>query len=420
MTDAGVTASGRSIGAPLDGVIDDSRVAPLRAEIPLVGKLTYLNSASCSPPPRRVVEAIADYYASMPVNYRSGETPFEKLATSSVDDIRADLAASIGARAEELVFTKNTTEGINIVASGIAWKPGDEVVVTQLEHQSNLIPWMRLSRTTGIRLRYAPLEPDGRVSMPGLRETLNQRTRLLAIHHVSNVLGTIQDVAAAAEAAHAVDAMLLVDAAQSEGRIPVDVGALGCDFLVTCARKGLMGPQGIGFLWGREALLRELEPLAVGGQAAIVIDDMTYGTLELPYQHEAGIPNTAGIIGLGAALDYARTFPVDARAAHVSNLTAMLADELRTIEGLTIHSPLDPDVLAGILSWSVARREPRTIADALYGRAQIVVAAGTCGSPLATSFLGVEGVVRSSLHCFNSFEDVRLLVETTREIVAGH
>jgi cysteine desulfurase/selenocysteine lyase len=214
--------------------------------------------------------------------------------------------------------------------------------------------------------------------------------------------------------------MLLVDAAQSEGRIPVDVGALGCDFLVTCARKGLMGPQGIGFLWGRETLLRELEPLAVGGQAAVAADDTTYRALELPYRHEAGIANTASIIGFGAALDYASTFPVGARAAHVSKLTALLAHELRTIDGLTIHSPLDPDVQAGILSWSVSGREPGTIADALYGRAQIVVAAGTCGSPLATRFLGVEGVVRSSLHCFNTFEEVRLLVETVREIVARH
>jgi cysteine desulfurase/selenocysteine lyase len=181
----------------------------------------------------------------------------------------------------------------------------------------------------------------------------------------------------------------------------------------------MMGPQGIGFLWGREALLAELEPLAVGGQAAVATDDATYLALELPYRHEAGIANTASIVGLGAALKYARTFPVEARAAHVSKLTARLAEELRAIEGLTIHSPLNPEVQAGILSWTVVGREPGAIADALYGRAQIVVAAGTCGSPLAARFLGVKGVVRTSLHCFNSFEDVSLLAQTIREIVAG-
>jgi cysteine desulfurase/selenocysteine lyase len=416
--DADVTTK-RSGGLTLDGAVDDPQVALLRAEIPLLGNLTYLNSASCSPAPRQVVDAMANYYASMPVNYRSGETPFEKRVTTSVDDIRASLAASIGARAANLVFTKNTTEGINMVASGLEWKRGDEIVVTLLEHQSNLIPWMRLVKTKGVRLRYAPLEPDGRVSLNALGDLLSERTRLLALHHVSNLLGTIQDVAGAAEAAHAVGAMLLVDAAQSEGRIPVDVGALGCDFLVTCARKGLMGPQGIGFLWGQEALLSELEPLVIGGQAAVAHDETTYRALELPYRHEAGIASTASIVGFGAALDYERTFPVAARAAHVTKLTTWLADALLTVDGLTIHSPLDPDVQGGILSWSVAGQDPGTIADALYERAQIVVAAGTCGSPLATHFLGVEGVVRSSLHCFNSFEDVRLLVETIREIAAG-
>jgi cysteine desulfurase/selenocysteine lyase len=413
-----VTGTNATSGRAIDAVVGDPGVASLRAEIPLLNNVTYFNSASCSPAPRRVMDAMTDYYASTPVNYRSGKTPFEKRVTRSVDHTRAELAASIGGRPVELVFTKNTTEGINTIASGITWQPGDEIVVTPLEHQSNLIPWLRLARTAGIVLRYAPLEPDGRMSLPALRGTLNERTRLLAIHHVSNVLGTIQDVAGAAEAAHAVDAMVLVDAAQSEGRIPVDVRALGCDFLVTCARKGLMGPQGIGFLWGRETLLAELEPLAVGGQAAVVVDETTYRALELPYRHEPGIANTASIIGIGAALGYAETFPIEARAAYVSNLTQVLAEELRTIDGLSIHSPLGRDVQAGILSWSVAGREPGVIADELFERAQVVVAAGTCGSPLAASFLGVKGVVRSSLHCFNSLEDVRLLVDAIREIAS--
>lgn len=395
----------------------DPLVAEIRADIPLLSTLTYLNSASCSPVPRGVLEAMTEYYVTMPVNYRSGETPFEKRVTGAVDGVRARLAASIGAGSHEVVFTKNTTEAINIVASGIEWRPGDEVVVTPVEHQSNLIPWMRLTRTAGIRLRYAPLEPGGRVDVAALRGSLSDRTRLLAVHHVSNILGTIQDVAEVSGVAQGVGALVLVDAAQSEGRLAVDVGDLGCDFLVTCARKGLMGPQGVGFLWGKEDLLRQLEPLSIGGQAAVAIDDQRYRPLDLPYRHEAGIANTASIIGLGAALAYAGSFPVERRAAHVANLTATLVEELARIEGLTIHSPTEPRVQAGIISWSLEGHDPVDIADALYERARIVVAAGTCGSPLATRFLRVDGVVRSSLHCFNSVDDVSVLVSTLRDIV---
>jgi cysteine desulfurase/selenocysteine lyase len=211
--------------------------------------------------------------------------------------------------------------------------------------------------------------------------------------------------------------MLLVDAAQSEGRIPIDVEVLGCDFLVTCARKGLMGPQGLGFLWGREELLRELEPLAVGGQAAVATDETGYQTLALPYRHEPGIANTASIVGLGAALETADRFPVERRAAHVAALTTMLVGELTDIDGLTIHSPTDVRVQAGILSWSVAEHSASDIAEALFERGNIVLAAGSCGAPLATRHLGVDSVVRSSLHCFNSSDDVKTLVSTLRSIV---
>lgn len=394
------------------------QIPEIRKDIPVLSRVAYLNSASCSPPPAPVVSAMADYYTNSPINYRSGRTPFEGEITAQVDAVRERVAASLGADSpREVVFTKNTTEAINVVASGLSWAPGDEVVVTPIEHQSNLIPWIRLEDRAGIRLRYARPEPDGRIDPAALADVVGERTRLVAIHHVSNVLGTIQDVPALAEVAHRAGALLLVDAAQSEGRIPVHVPNLGCDFLTACARKGLMGPQGIGFLWGRFELLAALQPLGIGGQAAQVTTEHAYRLLDPPFAHEAGILNTAGVIGLGAAMEYTDRIGTTAGRSHVVGLTRALVDGLRQQEELDLFSPTDPNLQAGVISWNVRGRDPMTVARALYDRGRVVVAAGTCGSPLATRFVGVDGVLRSSLHHFNDLSDIDRLLETLQAIL---
>lgn len=400
------------------GMLADVGMARIRHDIPLLETITYLNSASCSPPPAPVVAAMTAYYTETPVNYRSGKTPFERDVTDRVNAVRESIASSLGAAsAAEVVFTKNTTEAINMVAGGMDWAEGDEIVTTPIEHQSNLIPWIRLGSSAGVRLRFVTPAPDGRVDPDALADVMTERTRLVAVHHVSNILGVIQDIPSLSEMAHRGGALLLVDAAQSEGRIPVHVPTLACDFLVSCARKGLMGPQGVGFLWGREELLRKLQPLAIGGQAAQVMDPDSYRLLDPPYSHEPGILNTAGVIGFGAALDYAESVDRDTAGAHLAALVDSLVEQLVNIDGVVIHSSADRGVQAGVLSWSVLGRDPLAIAEALYERGRIVVAAGSCGSPLATRFIGVDSVVRSSLHHFNAIDDVDHLVGTLKSIL---
>jgi cysteine desulfurase/selenocysteine lyase len=386
-------------------------VQALRDDMPFLNDVTYLNSASCSPTPRPVIDAMTDYYRHTPINYRSGATPAERQVTERVDKIRARVAAFIGAASPlEVVFTKNTTEAINTVARGISWKPGDEVILSPLEHQSNLLPWLAL-RSIGVVPRFLTPNPDGIIAPESLEAALTGRTRLVTVHHVSNVLGCAQDISAIAKVAHAHGVPLMVDAAQSEGRVSVDVDAMGCDYLVSCARKGLMGPQGIGFLWARKELLESLEPLTIGSQSAEVIDFDSYVVADVPFRHEAGIMNTAGIVGFGRAIEYVTEIGVDAIGAHSRLLAEHLREGLARFPSITLHGPRSASQQTGIVSWSSRDRDPQALAAELYESGRILAAAGTCGSPLAAKFLGVPGVVRTSLHGFNTHGEVERLLE---------
>jgi cysteine desulfurase / selenocysteine lyase len=383
----------------------------VREDMPFLTEVVYLNSASCSPTPKPVIDAMTDYYQRTPINYRSGSTPAERRVTERVDGIRARLAEFIGAgSSREVVFTKNTTEAINTVARGIKWQKGDEVILTPLEHQSNLLPWQAL-QTLGVTLKFLTPNPDGIVPPEAINDAITARTRLVTIHHVSNLLGCVQDIAGIAKITREHGVALMVDAAQSEGRVKVDVGAMGCDYLVSCARKGMMGPQGIGFLWAKEDLLENLEPLTIGSQSAEVTDFTSFDRMKAPFKHEAGIMNTAGIIGFGRALEYLEDIGVAAIGEHVKTLAEHLREGLSRQADLTLHGPRSAARQTGIVSWSIAGRDPQALAAELYETGRILAAAGTCGSPLATRFLGVPGVVRTSLHCFNTHGDVDRLLE---------
>jgi cysteine desulfurase/selenocysteine lyase len=390
----------------------------LRARFDLDSSTAYFNSASCAPPPRQVTEAMTEYYQASPVNYRSGETPLEKEVTERVDKIRANLSNSIHATSPaEVVFTKNTTEAINIVARGLKWTAGDEVLLTPLEHQSNLIPWLRLALSAGVNVKYVqPVDRSGVIDPQDVARLIGPRTRLLAIHHVSNLLGCTQDIESISAVARNRDILVLVDAAQSEGRVDVDVQRLGCDFVVSCARKGLLGPQGLGFLWGRAALLSEMEPLIIGGQSAQVTDPQAYRALDIPFRHEAGIVNTSGIIGLGAALEFTATVGRQRIYSYLRELTAHVLEGLAMIKGVRVHGPNKAASQPGIVSWTMKGKSAENVARALYEQAQVIVAAGTCGSPLAADFLNVPGVARLSLHCFNSVDEIDRLLDALANI----
>jgi cysteine desulfurase/selenocysteine lyase len=392
----------------------DASTAPLRAEevranFSLDPAIKYFNNASCSPPPLAVIDAMSDYYRSTPLNYRSGVTQLESRITDRVDAIRANLAAFLNAKSPaEIVFTKNTSEAVNIVANGLNWKSGDEVIITPLEHQSNLLPWIRLESTAGVSVKYVkPAGSDGLIDPADVARLITSRTRLISMHHVSNMLGCIQDIEAVCAVAHKHGVLVMVDAAQSEGRMEVDVQKLGCDFVVSCGRKALLGPQGIGFLWGREELLSQLNPLLVGGQSTDLIDEHTYALKALPFRHESGIINTAGVIGLGAALDFADTLGRNRVSHRIQELANYFLNGLSGIRKVRYFGAKPGNYpQTGIISFVVDGMSAQTVSERLYKDDGIVTAGGVHGSPLAAKFLGVEGVTRLSVHCFNTEDEL--------------
>jgi cysteine desulfurase/selenocysteine lyase len=371
------------------------------------------------PAPLPVIKAMERYLYGCPFNYGVGVWRGSAEAAARVDEARRIAARAFGAASEkEIAFTKNTTEAINLVAQGLRWKDGDEIVLTTLEHQSNAIPWMRAAQEHGGRVRFVPADVDGMVDPGDVRKAMTSATRLVACTHVSNVFGTIQPVKEIAQIAHEHGALAFVDAAQSAGRIPVRVDEIGCDFAAFCGRKALMGPQGTGFLWGRLSLLEQLQPLTTGSRGANVVDEEHYKVTLPPYKFEAGVLNTSGVIGLGRAIQYVEEIGYEALQAHIRDLTAYMIENLRATVGVIFHGSARLDRQAGIVMWGVDRMDPDQVAKALDQTGNVAAASGAQGSLLAIKPKGLTSIVRTSVHYCNTRGDIDALAGALRAIVA--
>jgi len=362
-----------------------------------------------------------DYYTHQPFNFGVGVSRAASEVSSLVNQARERLAIFISARSpSEIIFTKNTTEAINLVASGIQWKPGNEVIISSLEHQSNVIPWMRLAEDRGIRLTVLPVGPERVLETEVVEQHLSENTRLLAVTHVSNVFGSIQPVAEIGALARSREILFLVDAAQSAGRIPIDVNEIQCDFMTFCGRKSLMGPQGTGFLYAKEEHMAHLRPLVVGSRAANVIDENSFEYVAPPHKFEAGVLNTGGVLGLAAAVEYIEDIGLSAIRLRLETLSNLLISELQLIPEVDLYGTKDLDAQAGIIAWNLLEMDPNQVARKLDQMANIIVASGGQGSRLAMRHLGVEGIVRSSVHFYNSEEEIHKLIEAIKDIVQRH
>ncbi|MYG11263.1 MAG: SufS family cysteine desulfurase, partial [Gammaproteobacteria bacterium] len=298
--------------------------------------LTYLDSAATTQKPRVVIDAIRHYYERCNANVHRAAHALAEEATAAMEDARAKVAALIGAGdAQELIFTRGTTEGINLVAACLTGRfgPGDEVLITEMEHHSNIVPWQLLCQRTGAALTACRVTPTGEIDLEDFHAKLGARTKLLAIGHVSNALGTVNPVAEMIDAAHRQGALVLIDGAQAVQHLDVDVGRLGCDFYAFSAHK-LFGPTGIGALYGKAALLEELPPYQGGGEMIehVSIEHTTYN--QLPYKFEAGTPNIAGAIGFGAAVDYLGGLPLHALREREASLVNQAISHLKQIPGV--------------------------------------------------------------------------------------
>jgi cysteine desulfurase/selenocysteine lyase len=392
-------------------------VAALRADFPILSRrvngapLVYLDSAATSQKPVAVLDAMDAYYRETNANVHRGVYTLAAEATDRFEAGRDSVARLVSAPRECTVFTKNASEAINLVAW--AWgvrelAAGDEILVTEMEHHSNIVPWQIVAEITGAVVRFVPVTPEGELDMGALRDMLSGRTRMVAVVHASNVLGTINPVAEIAQLAHEQGALVLVDGSQSVPHMPVDFAALGCDFLAFTGHK-MLGPTGIGVLVGRRALLESMGPFLGGGEmiSNVTREGSTWN--EIPWKFEAGTPPIAEAVGLGAAADYLATIGLDAVRAHEIDLIDHMLAALSEVEGITIYGPRDPEARGGAVSFSLPDLHPHDIAQ-LVDRQGVCIRAGHhCAKPLM-SVLGVGATARASAYLYNSHDEIDVLV----------
>ncbi|MBI5948667.1 MAG: cysteine desulfurase [Chloroflexi bacterium] len=396
----------------------------LRADFPILDQdvngypLVYLDNAATTQKPRQVIDALVHYYENDNANIHRGIHTLAQRATAAYEASRVKAAAHIGAQPQEIVFTRNATEAINLVAR--AWgdaniREGDEIVLTAMEHHSNIVPWQLLALRKGAVLRYANVTDTGYLDFDHLRSLIGPRTKLVSVAHMSNVLGVINPVADIAEAARAAGAFLLVDGAQGAPHLPVDVESLGCDFYAFSAHK-MLGPTGVGVLWGREGLLATMDPFLGGGEMISLVHEDMSTWADLPHKFEAGTPNIADVIAFGAALDYLRDLGMPAVRAHEMAITAVAIDALSAIPGLHVHGPKAVEDRGGAVSFAVDGIHPHDMSTILdsYG---VAIRAGHHCAQLLMRRLGVPATNRASFYIYNDTADVDRLTAAIREAI---
>jgi len=392
-------------------------VEQIRRDFPILmrkirGKrLAYLDNAATTQKPAKVIEAIAEYYRRYNANIHRGAYLLSEEATAAYEEAHAKVARFIGAEeTASIIFTRNCTEAINLVA--YSWgrtflKPGDRIVLTQMEHHSNLVPWLQLAKEKGIEIAYWPIEKDGTLDLGRLDSLLGDKTRLVSVTHVSNVLGTINPVREIAERAHQAGAAILIDAAQSVPHFAVNVQELNCDFLAFSGHK-MLGPTGIGVLYAKTKWLEKMPPFLSGGD---MISDVTFEEArwnELPWKFEAGTPNIAGGIGLAAAIDYLSAIGMEAVWRHEQQLVEYTLARLKEMEDIRIFGPLS--MRGGVISFELKGIHPHDLATFMDMEGVAIRAGHHCAQPLM-SILGVPATARVSFYLYNNKEDVDQFIQ---------
>ena len=384
--------------------------------------LVYLDNAATSQTPTAVLDALSRYYSRDNANVHRGLHELSRRSTDGYEGARGDVARWIGATdPDEIVWTRGATEAINLVAH--AWgtanlKEGDEILLTELEHHSNLVPWQMVAARTGARLRYLELDDEGRLRLDPLPEILaGGRVRLAAVGHVSNALGTINPVAEIARQVKEAGGLVLVDGAQGAAHAPVDVEALGADFYVLSGHK-MCGPTGIGALWGRKELLDGMPPYQGGGEMISEVGREHSTWADLPHKFEAGTPNIAGATAMATAVQYLEGLGPERILAHEQHLVRRTLEGLKGIPGVRLFGPEDPDARAGVVSFTMETAHPHDIATILDAEGVAIRAGHHCAQLVMKRF-GVPATARASFYLYNTDEDVdRLLagLESVREI----
>jgi len=397
--------------------------AELRADFPVLGReshgrpLAYLDSGATSQKPQAVIDAVESFYSHSNANIHRGVYELAQEATDLYEGARGRIAEFVGWDSDTTVFTKNVTEGINLVAH--SWGrhnigEGDEIVLTQMEHHSNIVPWQLLAAEKGATLRYLTVDDDGEIDLGELDSFLESgRVKVVSVAHVSNVLGTINPVAEVITRARAAGAVTLLDAAQAVPHMPVDVRALDPDFYAWTGHKAL-GPTGIGVLHGRRELFDQMPPFLGGGDMITSVDWETSTWNDLPWKFEAGTPPIAGAVGLGAAIDYLDSIGMEAVREHEREITAYALEKLADVPDLTVYGPPSAEHRGGVISFALDGLHPHDIAEVCDRDAVCIRAGHHCAQPLMRR-LGVAATARASFHVYSTQEEVDRLVAALHE-----
>ncbi|CAA9384856.1 MAG: Cysteine desulfurase _ SufS [uncultured Nocardioidaceae bacterium] len=378
--------------------------------------LVYLDSANTSQKPQVVIDTMVDHLERHNANVARAVHQLGAESSEAFEEGRTKVAAFIGApEREEVVFTKNASEALNLVANTLAWKgplqvgPGDEVLITEMEHHSNIVPWQLLTERTGATLKWFGLTDDGRLDLSNIDELINERTKVVSLTWVSNMLGTINPVQEIAAKAHAVGAVVVVDASQAVPQMPVDVVASGADFLAFTGHK-VVGPTGIGVLWGRRDMLEQLPPFLGGGEMirTVTMEKSTYA--DIPSRFEAGTPPIVEAVGLGAAVEYLGHVGMENIRAHEEAITRYMLDGLKNVGGVKVLGPADAGDRGGAVSFELDQVHPHDVAQLLDSRGIAVRAGHHCCKPAHKRF-GVQASARASSYLYTTPEEIDAFIE---------
>jgi len=398
-------------------------VKKIRKDFPILNReingkrLVYLDNAATSQKPQAVVDALVEYYTRSNANVHRGIHTLSEEATAKYEGARERITRFIGApKPATVVFTRNATEAINLVSH--AWglknlRAGDEILLTEMEHHSNLVPWQVLAQKVGATLKFIPVTTDGKLAMDQLPRLLEGKTKLVAVTLMSNVLGTINPIETIVQTAHAKGIPVLVDGAQGVPHLPVNVLEMNCDFLAFSSHK-MLGPTGVGVLYGKEAILEAMDPFLSGGDMIrdVWLDHSTWN--DLPWKFEAGTPNIADVIAFGAAIDYLEKIGMAEIRRHEESLTRYALGLLKKVEGLTLYGPMDPSIRGAAISFNMHGIHPHDLGQILDDEGIAIRAGHHCCKPLMRK-LDVAATARASFYLYNTEEEVDLLVKALQK-----
>ena len=398
-------------------------VEAVRADFPILSRkingrpLIYLDNAATSQKPRQVIDALTDFYTRINSNVHRGVHTLSVEATDAYELARNKVAKFINApRPETVIWTRNTSESLNLVAATWANEhvgEGDNIVITAMEHHSNIVPWQQLAARKHAELRYLAVGEDGLLNVANIESVIDSRTKIVSVTHMSNVLGTVNPVAELANRAHEVGAVILIDAAQSVPHMPVDVQAIDADFLCFSAHK-MLGPTGIGVLYGKYDLLDEMPPYMFGGDMILEVTYEDAKWNDLPYKFEAGTPNIADAIATGAAVDYLTELGMANVWEHEQQLTAYGLERISSLDHITIFGPTDPELRGGVISFVHDSIHPHDLGTALDQQGIAIRTGHHCAMPLVRSY-GVVAAARASFYIYNTKSEIDALVDGIQE-----